>query len=243
MEGVDSTEEKTLEKAAKRAEEEGIKGDVRLSVCLTGIVRLSRFSTMQDRLPSLIIRIHSQLLPEKSITQINPSDSIRSYQLNTLSHLLFYKHFVPFIPSAIAFKKLSSDWDSSSDPAKGLVRPDGGVCMSLSARVGSIGDNSRGGWYSYRSTKSALNQAIHCLDLELQMKKSSALALAYHPGTVLTPFTKPIIGDKGGKSDPSKGLFTPEEGREKMVEVLKKANREDGWGGGFYDWKGERIPW
>ena len=32
------------------------------------------------------------------------------------------------------------------------------VIASLSARVGSIGDNSLGGWYSYRASKTALNQ-------------------------------------------------------------------------------------
>ena len=32
------------------------------------------------------------------------------------------------------------------------------MIVSLSARVGSIGDNSLGGWYSYRASKTALNQ-------------------------------------------------------------------------------------
>jgi hypothetical protein len=31
------------------------------------------------------------------------------------------------------------------------------VIAFLSARVGSISDNSLGGWYSYRSSKTALN--------------------------------------------------------------------------------------
>ena len=32
------------------------------------------------------------------------------------------------------------------------------VIVNLSARVGSISDNQLGGWYTYRSSKSALNQ-------------------------------------------------------------------------------------
>lgn len=32
------------------------------------------------------------------------------------------------------------------------------VAASLSARVGSIGDNHLGGWHSYRASKTALNQ-------------------------------------------------------------------------------------
>ena len=34
------------------------------------------------------------------------------------------------------------------------------VVANLSARVGSIGDNRLGGWHSYRSSKSALNQRM-----------------------------------------------------------------------------------
>lgn len=32
------------------------------------------------------------------------------------------------------------------------------IIASLSARVGSIGDNGLGGWHSYRASKTALNQ-------------------------------------------------------------------------------------
>ncbi|MCI18750.1 short-chain dehydrogenase/reductase family protein [Trifolium medium] len=34
------------------------------------------------------------------------------------------------------------------------------VVASLSARVASIGDNRLGGWHSYRSSKTALNQCM-----------------------------------------------------------------------------------
>ena len=35
------------------------------------------------------------------------------------------------------------------------------VVANLSARVGSIGDNHLGGWHSYRSSKTALNQCMN----------------------------------------------------------------------------------
>lgn len=41
------------------------------------------------------------------------------------------------------------------------------VIANLSARVGSIGDNTLGGWYSYRASKSALNQRNFPLNLLL----------------------------------------------------------------------------
>ena len=53
------------------------------------------------------------------------------------------------------------------------------MLASLTARVGSIGDNGRGGWYSYRSSKAAANQIIKTLALELKMKSANnALAIA-----------------------------------------------------------------
>lgn len=62
-----------------------------------------------------------------------------------------YKHFVPFIPTRRQFDKLAAEWGESGDPASGVVHSSGSLCWSLSARVGSIGDNERGGWYSYRA--------------------------------------------------------------------------------------------
>jgi len=77
--------------------------------------------------------------------------------------------------------------------------------------------------------------------VQLKNKSSSALAVAYHPGTVLTPFTRPVIGDK--KEDISHGLLSIDTAIEKMTGVMGKATREEGWGGKCWDWKGERIEW
>jgi hypothetical protein len=103
----------------------------------------------------------AQLHPEKSLGAINARDALDSFQVNTLGHLLTYKHFVPLIPSKRELEKLSWSWqdsgrhqsgsEGSADPAKGLIGDKHSLCMSLSARVGSITDNHRGGWYSYRA--------------------------------------------------------------------------------------------
>jgi hypothetical protein len=79
--------------------------------------------------------------------------ALHTFQLNTLGHLMLYKHFVPHISTAREFAKLKGKWgeEGSQDPAKGLLGEDTAVCVSLSARVGSIGDNGKGGWYSYRA--------------------------------------------------------------------------------------------
>lgn len=106
----------------------------------------------------LLVSLTGTLHPEKSLAQIDAAQALRTFELNTLSHLLFYKHFVPLVPTQKEFTKLQESWkggDNGGDPAKGHVRGsqgDGGtLCLSLSARVGSIADNERGGWYSYRA--------------------------------------------------------------------------------------------
>ncbi|GAB5374390.1 MAG: hypothetical protein AcusKO_08520 [Acuticoccus sp.] len=60
------------------------------------------------------------------------------------------------------------------------------VFATLSARVGSIGDNRLGGWYGYRAAKAALNQIVRCAAIEIARRRPEAIVLALHPGTVAT---------------------------------------------------------
>ncbi|WVR03887.1 hypothetical protein IAU60_000886 [Kwoniella sp. DSM 27419] len=227
---VDVRDEQGLENAAKQVKEREGAGTVRLIASMAGILH-----------------------PEKSLSGIDLAKALDQFQINTLGHLLTYKHFVPLIPSRKAFTKLSSEWgkglnrSGGGDPAKGLIWPGGSLCWSMSARVGSISDNERGGWYSYRASKAAVNQVIRCLDHELINKSSSGVAVAYHPGTVLTPFTAPVIGHDA-KPDPSNGRFTIDDAVKHMTNVMSKIKRDEGgsageWGGRCWDWKGERIEW
>ena len=41
------------------------------------------------------------------------------------------------------------------------------LTVNISAKVGSITDNRLGGWYSYRASKSALNQLVRSASIEL----------------------------------------------------------------------------
>jgi NAD(P)-dependent dehydrogenase (short-subunit alcohol dehydrogenase family) len=64
--------------------------------------------------------------------------------------------------------------------------------LQLSAKVGSINDNHLGGWYSYRSSKAALNQWIRTASIELQRSNKSAAIITLHPGTTDSPLSKPF---------------------------------------------------
>lgn len=66
------------------------------------------------------------------------------------------------------------------------------VIANMSARVGSIGDNSLGGWYSYRASKSALNQLTKTMSLECARRKLNVSCILLHPGTVDTDLSLPF---------------------------------------------------
>lgn len=103
----------------------------------------------------------------------------------------------------------------------------------LSARVGSIGDNRLGGWHSYRAAKAALNQLIHTAAIEIARSHPQAVVACLHPGTVATPLTARYAG--------SHPTVTPAQAAQNLLTVLDTLTPAET--GGFYDWKGQTIPW
>ena len=106
--------------------------------------------------------------------------------------------------------------------------------INLSARVGSIGDNRLGGWYAYRMSKAALNQATKTMAIELKRRKVCVVAV--HPGTVATDLTLPYRGNI--KADK---LLTPEESIARMLNVCEAVPLDDT--GCFIDYAGEPVAW
>ena len=106
----------------------------------------------------------------------------------------------------------------------------------LSARVGSIGDNGLGGWYSYRGSKAALNMMLRCAALEMRRVNPAAKIMAYHPGTVDTPLSQPFQANVA----PEK-LFSPERAAAALDTVLASLKADGELS--YLDWRGETIPW
>ena len=106
----------------------------------------------------------------------------------------------------------------------------------LSARVGSIGDNGLGGWYSYRGSKAALNMMLRCAALEMRRVNPAAKIMAYHPGTVDTPLSQPFQANVA----PEK-LFSPERAAAALDTVLASVETDGELS--YLDWRGETIPW
>ena len=66
------------------------------------------------------------------------------------------------------------------------------VIANMSARVGSITDNRLGGWYSYRASKTALNQLTKTMAIECTRRKMNVSCIMLHPGTVDTDLSAPF---------------------------------------------------
>ncbi|KAI9697426.1 MAG: hypothetical protein M1836_004704 [Candelina mexicana] len=184
----------------------------------------------KSRFPSthlhLAFCIPGILHPEKSPSQINYANALATFKTNTLGPLLLQKHFSPFLP-----RKATSLTPTPTTP--GL--PPHAVWANMSARVGSISDNALGGWYSYRSSKAAVNQITKSFDIYLKNTSGEkAIAIALHPGTVKTGLSKEFWA-----STKEEKLFSAEFAAERLVEVVKGVGVEGR--GRCWDWEGKEI--
>ena len=162
------------------------------------------------------------LNPEKQPGDIDLSIVRKTFDVNVFSHLLLIKHLSRFLPSA------SMSRTFSDQPLAKWVH--------ITARVGSIGDNNKGGWYSYRASKAALNQAMHTFDLHLKQKKRPAMAVGIHPGTMKTELSKDFW-----KSAPKDQLREPEEAAKHVLDVVERL--EEDQRGRVLDWAGNEVVW
>lgn len=162
--------------------------------------------------------------PEKTPQQINYDEALETFKINTLGPMLAIKHFSPFLPRK----------GTAVEQATGL--PELAVWATMSARVGSIGDNKLGGWFAYRASKAAVNQVSKTFQNNLTLTKRPAISVTLHPGTVKTHLSREFW-----ESTRPEKLFSPDFSAEKLQGVIQGLTRDDG--GGQFDWKGETIPY
>lgn len=108
------------------------------------------------------------------------------------------------------------------------------VFASLTARVGSIGDNRLGGWISYRVSKAAQNQALKTASIELGRRGTIVIAL--HPGTVNTDLSQPFQ-----KNVPVDELFPVDMAANQLLDVIDSLEEQDN--GSFLAYDRTTIPW
>jgi NAD(P)-dependent dehydrogenase (short-subunit alcohol dehydrogenase family) len=148
--------------------------------------------------------------PEKRLAELSATTLARSFAINAIAPALLIQQFTPLLP-----------------------RNERALFASLSARVGSIGDNRLGGWYSYRAAKAAQNQLVHTAAIEVARSRPLAVLAALHPGTVRSPLTAPVIGATAGTA--------PGQAAAQLLDVLDRLQPADS--GGFFAYDGQAIAW
>ncbi|KAJ4967532.1 hypothetical protein NE237_019381 [Protea cynaroides] len=160
------------------------------------------------------------LQPETTLSKVQKSSLLFAYEINAVGPILVTKHMWPLL-------KLGGGSGTERDVA---------VVANLSARVGSIGDNQLGGWYSYRSSKTALNQLTKTVAVEFARRKDPIICILLHPGTVDTDLSRPFQ-----RNVPEGKLFTKEFSVEKLLSIIDRVKSNDN--GKFFAWDGQEIPW
>jgi NAD(P)-dependent dehydrogenase (short-subunit alcohol dehydrogenase family) len=148
--------------------------------------------------------------PEKSLAAINVENLSKAFAVNATGPMLVLRHFAPLL-------------------AAGPV-----VYAKLSARVGSIADNRKGGWYSYRASKAALNMLLQTAAIELQRKNPLLNVVALQPGTVRSRLSQPFSANVPK-------LLEPAESAAGMLAALRQLSTRQG--AYFVDYQGQEIPW
>ena len=154
--------------------------------------------------------------PERSILKMDRQWIETTMAVNVIGPVMLIKELVPIMKT-----KQSKDGRPTS------------IVANLSARVGSIADNELGGWYSYRFSKAALNQATRTMAHEL--KRQGTWSVALHPGTTNTDLSQPFQ-----KNVADGRLFPVDFTAKQLLDVIDSMQEEHT--GGLYDWSGKALP-
>lgn len=133
---------------------------------------------------------------------LSGEDFAESFRVNTIAPFLMAQAFLPLLKKSKAPK-----------------------LINISSMMGSVADNTSGGYYPYRSSKAALNM----INKSLSVDNPWLTTVVMHPGWVKT--------DMGGA-----GATTEiKESVQGMWTIIEKLKLNDS--GGFFNFKGEELPW
>lgn len=154
--------------------------------------------------------LHSEsFMPEKRLADVDYERMKAVFEANTFGPALLLRHLTPLLDGERA------------------------IMAMLSAKVGSIGDNRLGGWYSYRASKAALNMLVKTAAVEVARQQKNSVLVALHPGTVNSPLSQPFRGATFGR--PAHDAVAD------MLRVLDTLGPADS--GTFRAYDGAELPW
>jgi len=178
----------------------------RISACAQAVAMSGPFHVMLDATGALTLNGRG---PEKRLDELDAEHLLNALHLNAVGPSLLLKHFVPLLASGERV-----------------------IWGKLSARVGSIQDNRKGGWYGYRAAKAALNMLLQTAAIEIARRRPLAVVAALQPGTVQSALSQPFVGNEAlHPKDAAQRLLA-------VLDALPATGRAQ-----FVDHLGQHIPW
>ena len=178
-----------------------------VEVCALDVADFDQIEALGRKLMDLPIQLlinNAGIYPDSTFRNIDYAKWMDAFKVNTMSTLKLAEVFIPQ-----------------------LVKAGNAKLVAMTSKMGSIDDNTSGGEYLYRSSKTALNMVMKSLSVDLNKYGVSVAVL--HPGWVKT--------DMGGPN----GLIdtqTSVQGLRKVIAFLSLNNS-----GKFYAYDGKEIAW
>jgi NAD(P)-dependent dehydrogenase (short-subunit alcohol dehydrogenase family) len=183
-----------------------LEDEASVAACAGALFPLGPFHLVLDATGALTIDGSG---PEKRLDELQAPALLRAMRVNAIGPALLLKHLAPLLATGERV-----------------------IWAKLSARVGSIEDNRKGGWYGYRASKAALNQLLQTAAIEIARRRPEAVLAALQPGTVRSALSRPFVGDQA---------MAPAESAQRLLAViddLPATGRAH-----FVDHQGQAIPW
>ena len=183
----------------------------------SSITAIRDFITTDHLAPELVIQcagiLHNQNnMPEKALARLSESWLMESMRTNLCTHM-----YLAQAVDSLVVKHSPLKW------------------VSLSAMVGSIGDNQIGGWHSYRMSKAALNMLVRNLSIEWSRRAKGSIAVALHPGTTDTDLSKPFQSNID-----SHKLYSANKTGARLSDVIENLKPQQN--GQLLHWDGSILP-
>jgi NAD(P)-dependent dehydrogenase (short-subunit alcohol dehydrogenase family) len=177
-----------------------------IQVCAQALAEQGPFHLVMDATGALTLDGRG---PEKRLDELDATHLLNAMHLNAVGPGLLLKHFAPLLASGQRV-----------------------IWGKLSARVGSIEDNRKGGWYGYRAAKAALNMLLQTAAIELSRRRPLLVLAALQPGTVQSALSQPFVGQDA---------LHPDESAQRLLATLDGLHPNGR--GQFVDHQGQHIPW
>ena len=196
---------RNVHEAKKLKELQGISDNIKIYELDVGNIKIIKNLSQQLQNETIDVLINNAgIYRSSTIGNINYDEWIESFKVNTIAPYQIVENFL-----------------------NQIINSDLKKVVSITSKMGSIDDNTSGGSYIYRSSKTALNSMMRSLTHDL--KNQGVATLTLHPGWVRT--------DMGGPG----GWINSIESVQGMIKQIDKLTIDNS--GKYLDYAGKSINW